>query len=469
MKKTVKLLLVVFLLAIICSIYSNESLATSTLDCSTTLRSGSKGSNVIQLQSELNTIMDCGLALDGSFGTATKNCVFSFQKKYSLSQDAIVGPNTCKVLNKEYLEKIGMNEQPEENTDLVCSSTNNLKVGSKGKQVEYLQEKLNETMGCGLSVDGSFGNATKKCVINFQSRMGLTKDGVVGTTTCSILKEVYDNRNNPKFTIQGNEQSLDCHYSLKRGSSGSNVKQLQKELNKVTDCNLVEDGSFGSGTLACVKKYQKSKGLTVDGSVGASTCRNLNVDYLASNNYVVSSSVTPIRLSNSSSSEIIATATYGTVFKNYDQVGDWYKIKYNNTYAYINKNDVTIDAIVVDISNQNMKLYQNGKLGMDSLIITGLKGVNDTPQGAYTLNVSGKHKNIKLIGDDYESPVSYWMPFIGSSYGFHDADAWRSNGQFYDKTRYTYNGSHGCINMLDEDARLLYNKVTVNTPVYIYE
>ena len=112
MKKTVKLLLVVFLLAIICSIYSNESLATSTLDCSTTLRSGSKGSNVIQLQSELNTIMDCGLALDGSFGTATKNCVFSFQKKYSLSQDAIVGPNTCKVLNKEYLEKIGMNEQP---------------------------------------------------------------------------------------------------------------------------------------------------------------------------------------------------------------------------------------------------------------------------------------------------------------------------------------------------------------------
>ena len=116
-----------------------------------------------------------------------------------------------------------------------------------------------------------------------------------------------------------------------------------------------------------------------------------------------------------------------------------------------------------------MKLYQNGKLGMDSLIITGLKGVNDTPQGAYTLNVSGKHKNIKLIGDDYESPVSYWMPFIGSSYGFHDADAWRSNGQFYDKTRYTYNGSHGCINMLDEDARLLYNKVAVNTPVYIYE
>ena len=35
------------------------------------------------------------------------------------------------------------------------------------------------------------------------------------------------------------------------------------------------DGDFGSGTLAAVKKFQKEKGLTVDGIVGAKTWKAL--------------------------------------------------------------------------------------------------------------------------------------------------------------------------------------------------
>lgn len=57
---------------------------------------------------------------------------------------------------------------------------------------------------------------------------------------------------------------------LKRGSSGSSVKELQNLLNQ-NGANLDVDGNFGPKTLDAVKSYQQSNGLTVDGMVGNET------------------------------------------------------------------------------------------------------------------------------------------------------------------------------------------------------
>ena len=56
---------------------------------------------------------------------------------------------------------------------------------------------------------------------------------------------------------------------LKKGSKGKYVKKLQKIL------KLKEDGIFGAKTEAAVKKFQKKKGLTVDGQVGPKTWKAL--------------------------------------------------------------------------------------------------------------------------------------------------------------------------------------------------
>lgn len=63
--------------------------------------------------------------------------------------------------------------------------------------------------------------------------------------------------------------------TLRYGSSGSDVKKLQEELNK-NGYNLSVDGQFGSKTQSAVQSYQKSKGLTVDGIVGTKTWGALN-------------------------------------------------------------------------------------------------------------------------------------------------------------------------------------------------
>jgi putative chitinase len=56
-----------------------------------------------------------------------------------------------------------------------------LKVGSKGEDVKKLQEKL------GTSADGSFGPGTEKLVKEWQSKNGLTADGIIGDSSWAKL------------------------------------------------------------------------------------------------------------------------------------------------------------------------------------------------------------------------------------------------------------------------------------------
>lgn len=57
--------------------------------------------------------------------------------------------------------------------------------------------------------------------------------------------------------------------TLKKGSKGDDVKQLQSLL------GLTSDGIFGSATESAVKNFQSSHGLAVDGIVGSNTWKAL--------------------------------------------------------------------------------------------------------------------------------------------------------------------------------------------------
>jgi len=64
--------------------------------------------------------------------------------------------------------------------------------------------------------------------------------------------------------------------TLKLGSRGKPVKELQKFLNVKLNLKLVLDGKMGSKTITAVKKYQKNNGLKVDGIVGLKTKEKMN-------------------------------------------------------------------------------------------------------------------------------------------------------------------------------------------------
>lgn len=62
-----------------------------------------------------------------------------------------------------------------------------LRRGSQGDEVADLQMILNSKFGYKLDIDGDFGSKTETAVKDFQSKQGLTADGVVGAKTWKAL------------------------------------------------------------------------------------------------------------------------------------------------------------------------------------------------------------------------------------------------------------------------------------------
>ena len=105
-------------------------------------------------------------------------------------------------------------------------------------------------------------------------------------------------------------------------------------------------------------------------------------------------------------------------------------------------------------------MYEDGELILESPIVTG-NGGKHTRKGIYSLTY--KTKNATLRGADYESFVYYWMPFEGGI-GMHDA-TWRSN---FGGNIYKTNGSHGCINMPLNNAKIVYENIDSLAPIIVW-
>lgn len=126
--------------------------------------------------------------------------------------------------------------------------------------------------------------------------------------------------------------------------------------------------------------------------------------------------------------------------------------------------------IELSISQQTLWYYENGELILSSSVVTGDPKKFPTIMGY--LEITEKETGAKLVGlpdpkkkgkPEYEVTVNYWMG-INSYYGLHDATGRSSFGGDI----YTYDGSHGCINLPYSVAEELYARTFVGTEVYIY-
>lgn len=124
--------------------------------------------------------------------------------------------------------------------------------------------------------------------------------------------------------------------------------------------------------------------------------------------------------------------------------------------------------VEVNVTEQHMYFYKNGKLIVDSRVVTGIpRNGHSTPSGVYYVKWKTRDRYLRGNNDDgtkYKTLVHYWMPFTDSGIGLHDA-WWRGA---FGGSIYTYNGSHGCVNLPSGVAAKLYANIPVNTPVVVY-
>src|SRR5262245_19892287 len=130
--------------------------------------------------------------------------------------------------------------------------------------VTELQLLLNQDDAAQLTVDGDFGANTLAAVKSYQSRHGLTADGIVGPQTKASM---YASSPAPAAISL---TSSSCPVDITEGEVDGCVTELQELLNK-NGAGLSVDGNFGPLTLAAVKSFQASHGLAVDGIVGPHT------------------------------------------------------------------------------------------------------------------------------------------------------------------------------------------------------
>ena len=222
------------------------------------LELGSRGAEVVELQSRLKKLGYYTGNVDGDFGDSTRLAVRAFQKNNNLYVDGRVGAGTADVLYSSNAKSAGEDV---------------LELGSRGDEVIALQNRLKKLGYYSGNVDGDFGDSTRLAVRAFQSNNGLTVDGRVGAGTSAKLFSSSAKSATPKPTVKPTEAPS---ATLQMGSTGERVVRLQSRLKTLGYYNGNVDGDFGAATRDAVRAFQRQNGLTVDGKVGQTTWDKIN-------------------------------------------------------------------------------------------------------------------------------------------------------------------------------------------------
>lgn len=242
------------------------------LAASTTLRLGSRGTAVLQLQQALNALGYDTNGADGKFGKGTEQAVKAYQQANGLTADGKAGVKTLAQLYSGSSVS-GSTSGTASSEIYTAKNPNTLQSGDSGSKVTQLQNALKLLGFYTGGVDGKFGSGTKKAVMQFQRVNGLTVDGLAGTQTQKLLYSQVDSGVSGGSSSSGSSSSGSSGFTrtLRKGYTGADVMAVQQKLKELGFYSGSVDGVYGTGSIAAVKKFQQQNGLTADGLVGSRT------------------------------------------------------------------------------------------------------------------------------------------------------------------------------------------------------
>lgn len=222
---------------------------------------------------------------------------------------------------------------------LNCNNIN-LKKGSKGEQVKEAQNLLKQLQHYNGKLDGDYGDLTVQAVKTFQkTQKTLAVDGIIGPVTCKKLNE---------------EATKPTPTTIKKGSKGEQVKQLQNKLKQLGYYNAETDSNFGSKTETALKTYQKYYNLVSDGVCGPLTQKVLQETKI---------------LTETTASKKLGKAL-GITIKDHGTL--YIGVQKKGKYSYYNNDIYTYNQEITRIqNNQGINCTDWAQLGMWTLIDMG--------------------------------------------------------------------------------------------------
>lgn len=148
----------------------------------------------------------------------------------------------------------------EDNSSKISNLT--IREGDFGNLVIVLQKKLKDLGYYNISITGNFDNYTTNSVADFQKNYNIISDGIVNNETWQTLYQLTNN------SIPFDEE---IRPTLRLGSTGIYVTELQTLLTNLLYYSGAIDGIFESSTETAVKAFQLNNHLTPDGIVGRDT------------------------------------------------------------------------------------------------------------------------------------------------------------------------------------------------------
>lgn len=269
------------------------------------LRVGSVGDDVRIVQIRLNRISQNYPAIpkivqtDGIFVEDTEAAVREFQRIFNLTPDGIVGRATWFAIQAIYAGVKRLNELDSEGIrleEVTKQFPEVLREGDSGTGVLSLQYYLSFLAAYyntipAVTIDGTFGPATRAAVVDLQTTFGLAPDGIVGPETWETMYRAY-------LGIVGTvpeEFSLSVAIPfpgvvLRQGADSPAVRVLQEYLNRISQAypsipSVTPTGYFGNRTEAAVRAFRQEFGLPASGAVDAiawTAIADLYADLIAS-------------------------------------------------------------------------------------------------------------------------------------------------------------------------------------------
>lgn len=274
---------------------------------------------------------------------------------------------------------------------------------------------------------------------------------------CYLKPSVYQNDEALNARVASLNQLVSANLTMDFGSGRTETVNAALLKTWVTQdesgADVIDQNKITEYVRTLAEKYNTKGGTRTFQKTGGGTVSLSGGDY----GWLMDETTTAQNLS-----QAIASGTQGT-----------FEVTYTNTAKSRDSNDIGNSYVEISIDRQTMWCYVDGKLLVETPVVTGdVHNGTETPRGG-VWKVKGKTTDYTMKGKinpatgqpSYTAHVNYWIPYSEDlTIGLHDLASRTAFGG----NIYLTNGSHGCVNTPLDAVKQIYDVVAYGFPVVVY-